>query len=128
MKFRILITTAFSLVLFGALFVPNGRADETDKMTIVRLNGPVEVPGTVLSAGTYVFKLMNGASDTNIVQIFNADDTRLITTVEAIPDYRTRTPGHTILSLEERGAGQPEAVKAWFYPGDNYGEQFVYPR
>jgi hypothetical protein len=123
-----ILTTAISLALFGALLVPNVRADEADKMTIVKFSGPVEVPGKVLSAGTYVFRLMNTEGNTDIVQIFNADDTRLITSVQAIPDYRTTPPDNTILSLEERPAGQPEALKAWFYPGDNYGEQFVYSR
>jgi hypothetical protein len=24
--------------------------------------------------------------------------------------------------------GTPEAIKAWFYPGDNFGQEFVYPK
>ena len=27
-----------------------------------------------------------------------------------------------------RAAGSPEAVRAWFYPGENFGHQFVYPK
>jgi hypothetical protein len=37
------------------------------------------------------------------------------------------TPDKAILQLEERPSGQPEALKAWFYPGDNTGIEFVYP-
>jgi hypothetical protein len=119
-----ILTTAIGLALFGALVAPSLRADEWDKMTTVTFSEPVYVSGTVLPAGTYVFKLMDSASDRNVVQIFNADETRLMTTAMAIPDYRTTTPDKPVFSFDERPSGQPEALKAWFYPGDNYGEQF----
>jgi hypothetical protein len=37
------------------------------------------------------------------------------------------TPSEAILQLEERSEGQPEALTEWFYPGDNFGVEFVYP-
>jgi hypothetical protein len=120
-----ILTTAISLALFGALLVPKVWADEWDKMTTVTFSGPVQVPGTVLPAGTYVFKLMDSSSNHNVVEIFN-DKTQLITTILAIPDYRMTTADKPIFSFEERPSGQPEALRAWFYPGDNYGEQFLY--
>ena len=30
------------------------------------------------------------------------------------------------MTFSERPAGQPEALRAWFYPGRNWGEEFVY--
>jgi LPXTG-motif cell wall-anchored protein len=62
------------------------------------------------------------------VQIWNEDETRLITTILAVADYREKTPDKTIVSFDERPAGQPEALRAWFYPGDNFGVEFVYPK
>jgi hypothetical protein len=32
------------------------------------------------------------------------------------------------MTFRERPAGQPEALRAWFYPGHNWGEEFVYPK
>jgi hypothetical protein len=32
------------------------------------------------------------------------------------------------MTFRERPAGQPEALRAWFYPGRNWGEEFVYPK
>jgi len=122
-SFGVLIT----LCLLGALIVPKARADEWNKKTTLTFNEPVQVPGTTLSAGTYVFKLAD-TSDRTIVQIWNEDETRLITTILAIVDYRAKTPGKTIVSFDERPARQPEALKAWFYPGDNSGVEFVYPK
>jgi hypothetical protein len=114
--------------ILGALGAPSVRADEWNRETIVTFHEDVQVPGTVLPAGTYVFKLADSDSNRNIVQIFNADGTRLITTILAINDYRREASGKPIISFAERPVGQPEAVRAWFYPGDDHGLEFVYPR
>jgi hypothetical protein len=34
----------------------------------------------------------------------------------------------SVVTFRERPAGEPEALKAWFYPGTQWGEQFVYER
>ena len=104
------------------------RADEYNKKTVVTFNGPVEIPGKVLPAGTYVFKLFDSDSDRNIVQIWNKDETQLIATVLAIPDYRLTPADNPIITFDERAQGSPPAIRAWFYPGDNYGFEFVYPK
>jgi hypothetical protein len=114
------------MLLGGTYFVPNVRADESDKKTIVTVNEPIQVPGKVLPAGTYVFKLLDSNNRT-LVAIYDADEMHLITTVQGISDVRTETPDKAILQLEERPSGQPQALKAWFYPGDNTGVEFVYP-
>jgi hypothetical protein len=92
---------------------------------------PFEVPGVgaqTLPAGTYVFKLLDSASDRHIVQIFNQAEDHVFTTILAIPNYRLRSTGKTVLTFRERGEGQPEAIHAWFYPGHEWGEEFVYPK
>lgn len=125
--YRKMFTGMFCLMLFGGtFFAPKGQADESDKKTIVTVNEPIQVPGKVLPAGTYVLKLLD-SNDRTLVAIYNADETHLITTIQGIPDSQTETPGKTILQLEERPSGQPEALKAWFYPGDNAGVEFLYP-
>ena len=81
-----------------------------------------------LPAGTYVFKLLDSASDRHIVQIFNQAEDHVYTTILAIPNYRLKATGKTVLTFRERGEGQPEAIHAWFYPGHEWGEEFVYPK
>jgi hypothetical protein len=103
-------------------------ADEWNKKTIVTFSAPVELPGVALPAGTYVFKLMDSASDRNIVQVFNAEETRVLATILAIPNYRLQPSGETVIRFEERPRNTPEAIRAWFYPGDNFGQEFVYPK
>ncbi len=116
-------------VMAAVLFLsPQARADAWNKKTIVTFNEPVEIPGRVLPAGTYVFKLADMMADRNVVQVFNKDENHLYGTFLAIPDYRMKTPNKPIITFEERAAGSPQAIKAWFYPGDNYGDEFVYPK
>jgi len=123
---------AIALVFCAALIllasVPGARADEWNKMTVVTFNQPVEVPGAILPAGTYVFKLMDSAGDRNVVQILNKDQTHLYATVLAIPAYRDRPAQETVVRFAERPADSPEAIEYWYYPGDQYGVQFVYPK
>jgi hypothetical protein len=108
--------------------LPQAKADEWDQKTVFTFSGPVEIPGRVLNSGTYVFKLMESQSDRSIVQVFNKSENQLYGTFLTIPDYRLKPAGKPIITFEERAAGSPEAVKAWFYPGENYGHEFVYPK
>jgi hypothetical protein len=131
---RAVTTTAFGLVLMGAAFSPAANADEWNRKTTMTFSGPVEIPGVhlkgwgVLPAGTYVFKILDSQSDRHIVQIFNADETQCYATILAIPNYRLRATDKTVVTFRERPLGQPEALRAWFYPGRNWGEEFVYPK
>ncbi len=124
---RTLLPAAAVAALCFALS-PNAKADEWNKKTTLTFNAPVEIPGMVLSPGSYTFKLLDSPSDRFIVQIFNKDQTHLYKTVLAIPDYRLQPTGKTVVMFEERAKGSPQAIKAWFYPGDNYGQEFVYPK
>ena len=123
-----------SMAFLGAAFSPTAQADEHDKMTIVTFSAPVEIPpvyitgSRFLPAGTYVFKLLNSSSDRHIVQIFNRDQSKIFATILAIPDYRLTPTGKTVITFNEGIQGKPEAIRAWFYPGDNWGEEFVYPK
>jgi hypothetical protein len=122
------------MAFLGAAFSPNAKADDHDKKTIVTFSGPVEIPPVyitgmrVLPAGTYVFKLANSSSNRHIVQIFNKDETKIYATVLAIPNYRLVPKDRTVITFNEGLKGQPEAIRAWFYPGANWGEEFVYPK
>jgi hypothetical protein len=131
MKLFKTLSIVLCVLVACAFLVPAAGADGWNKRTTVTFSGPVEVPGVgaqVLPAGTYLFKLMDSPSDRNIVQIFNEDGTHLYTTILAIPNYRLRVTDKTVMTFRERAEGQPEAIRAWFYPGANWGQEFVYPK
>lgn len=112
----------------GIALAPNARADEWNKRTVLTVNESIQVPNKVLPAGKYVIKLLDSPSDRHIVQIFNADETHLETTILAIPNYRLQPTGKTMFTFWETPPGQPKALRAWFYPGDNFGQEFAYPK
>jgi len=122
---------ALCLAVLCVLVVPTARADDWNRKTVITFSGPVEVPGVGqhnLPAGTYVFKILDSQSDRHIVQIFNQDETKVLTTILAIPNYRLKTTDKTVITFRERPAGKPEALRAWFYPGHEWGEEFVYAK
>lgn len=117
------------LVLLGAVLVGPARASQWNKKTIVTFAQAVEIPGgKVLPAGKYVFKLLDSMSNRNIVQIFNEDETEVFATILAINNYRLEPTGETVMEFKERPGNQPQALRAWFYPGDTYGQEFAYPK
>lgn len=131
MKIVKTVLVMFVLSLFGAMLVPSARADEWNRKTRVTFSEPVEVPGVgaqTLPAGTYVFKIMDSQSDRHIVQILNEAEDHVYTTILAIPNYRLKATDKTVMTFRERAAGEPEAIRAWFYPGRTWGEEFVYPK
>jgi hypothetical protein len=114
--------------LIATSFVPKAHADGWDKMTIVTVHEPIIAGNKVLDPGTYVWKLMDSPADRHVVQIYDKNQQHLEETILAIPDYRLQPTGKTQFAFYETPAGVPKAVKAWFYPGDNYGQEFAYPR
>lgn len=114
--------------LFGAAFAPNLYADQWNKRTILTVNEAIQVPNKVLEPGKYVMKLLDSPSNRHIVQIFDENEQHLITTVLAIPNYRLQPTGETQFGFWETPAGQPKALRSWFYPGDNFGQEFAYPK
>lgn len=124
---RAILILLMGLGVLGGM-ASRATADEWDQKTIFTFSGPVEVPGQVLKAGTYVFKLADSSPERSIVQVFSKDETHLYATFVAIPDVRLQPRGNPIITFDEAPAGSPEAVRAWFYPGENFGHQFVYPK
>jgi hypothetical protein len=126
---KVQILTALCTAAIGlSVVAPTAVADEHDKKTVVTITEPLEVPGAVLQPGKYVFKLVESSNDRHIVIIKNQRENHTYATIFAVPNYKVRRTGKTVLSFWETPAGQPKALRAWFYPGDNYGQEFLYPK
>ena len=122
------LTGSLALSLFAT---KPAMADEMNKRTEFQFSESVHIPGKVLTPGKYVFELSNDQSDRNIVQVFSEDSNGNLSLVEnvlTIPDYTLNTPDKPIVRFDERPSGTPEAIHSWFYPGDNTGWEFVYPK
>jgi hypothetical protein len=118
------VFAALAMSLMSGALVPSLKASESDKKTIMTISQPIVVEGTALPAGHYVLKLQDSSSNRDIVYIYNGEETRLVTTVLAIPAYRLEPTGESMFSFYEAPAGQAPALHTWFYPGDNSGFEF----
>ncbi len=111
------------------------NADTWNRKTKVTFSGPVQIPSAhskqgvvTLPAGSYIFKLLDSPSERHIVEVTNLRGDHVYSTILAVNDYRVNASSKTVMYFTERQAGTPQAIKAWFYPGDNYGQRFVYPK
>jgi hypothetical protein len=123
-KLALLIAFAIASVLFLEVAA---RADEADQSIKLTFSQAIEIPGQILPAGTYLFKLAD-PNDLNVVHIFNAEGTRLYATLQTITAERGEPIANTVVVLAEQPQGKPETLVKWFYPGDPTGHQLVYSK
>ena len=123
-KFALLAGLVVSAILFAEVAA---HADEEDQSTKITFSEPIEIPGHILPAGTYLFKLAD-TNNLNLVRIFNADGTRLVATLQTISTQRHEIAGNTVVVLAEQGGDRPEALLKWFYPGNTDGHEFMYSK
>jgi len=123
-----------SIVGAWVAFVPLARAAEPLKQTPFVINEPMEVPGMMLAPGRYVFRLVESSTERNVLQVFEVvqlwtgDESRLLSTLLTMPNYDLPTTDKTVFAFFERGPKQAKALRLWFPPSRNYGQEFVYPK
>jgi LPXTG-motif cell wall-anchored protein len=117
-----------SFCLLLLLVAIPASADQWNKKTTITFSQPVEIPGMVLQPGTYVFKLLNSSTNRNIVLVYNAEENHLYKMILAIPNYRLNRTEEPVLRFNEGIRGAPDALHAWFYSADQWGQEFVYPK
>jgi hypothetical protein len=123
MKNHLRMTAALALSFVGSALVPGLKADDWDKKTRITIDQSIDVQGTVLPAGSYVMKLL-GSPDRGTVEIFNAAENHLLVTVLATPVSRSNPTDRSEFRFYDAAAGQPQELRAWFYPGDEIGFGF----
>jgi len=127
---KVPVVRNFAIVAFMLAFLvvlPVVRADEWNQATLFTFSQPVQIPGHVLPAGTYLFEIVNNFNH-EIVRISSADRTNVIAVIQARPTSQKGLSGKASIVLAERAVSQPEAVVAWSYPGRSEGHQFLYPK
>jgi hypothetical protein len=127
-RFAVACCTVGVLTLATVGVALRARADVWNKKTVLTISEPIQISDAYLEPGTYVLKLVDSQSDRHIVRIMNADETKVIDTQLAIPNYRLEPTGHTRFQFWETPPGSAKALRAWFYPGDNFGQEFRYPK
>jgi hypothetical protein len=125
MRLKRSLVAIAAVFLAGVMLPKSAAADQWNKRTSVTFSQDVEVSGTVLPAGTYVFQLAD-SQDRHIVQVFDQHG-GILATVLTIPAARPRSTDDTTMAFDENAASSPHPITAWFYPGCLDGEEFVRP-
>jgi hypothetical protein len=119
---RLMCCAAAMLMIAGV-----ARADEFNKLTVVTFSAPVEIPGKTLPAGTYRLQLADPESGRRVIRISDQAGKKNYGMFLTMENQRLRPSDKPIVMFAEAPAGSPHAVRAWFYPGETYGYEFVYP-
>jgi hypothetical protein len=116
------------VIAFALFFELAAHADESDEATTMSFSQPIQIPGKVLPAGTYLFELANHGAEPDVVQIFSSDRTVLYGTFLTIATQRREPAGDTTVTLAEPESGGTPILVKWFYPGREIGNEFVYSK
>jgi hypothetical protein len=103
------------------------RADEANKLTILSFSAPVDLPGVVLPAGKYRFEIADPVESRKVIRVSSEDGSKQIAMLLTIPNQMLQPANDPVVMFTETAAGAPHAIKAWFYPGESIGYEFVYP-
>ena len=113
------------VVAFVLFFEVSAHADMSDQATQITFSQPVQIPG---QAGTYWFLLANISEQQDVVQIYNSDRSKLYATLETASIERQEATDGTEMKLAEQESSKPDALVAWFYPGETIGHEFLYSK
>ena len=116
------------VVAFVLFFEVSAHADMRDQATQITFSQPVQIPGQVLPAGTYWFLLANISEQQDVVQIYNSDRSKLYATLETASIERQEATDGIEVKLAEQESSKPDALVAWFYPGETIGHEFLYSK
>ena len=112
----------------GSVVSSVARADDSAQQATVTIQSPEQVPGSVLPAGTYMFKKTGAQSGWVIVQIYSKDGSALVTTILAYPNAKVASNGQNFVVYPANGSGTIPAMEGIVFTGDSTVQQFAYPR
>ena len=123
-----LFLSILAAALLAAMTGAPVRATTHDQLAYLTFSGPVQIPGTTLSSGTYRFHLADPDSGRNVVQVLSNDAAVVYGMFHTIPVSRVTITEDATVTFMETPAGVAPPVKALFYGGESRGYQFLYPR
>ena len=121
---RTWLLAGLACLLFGGGFL---FASESWRSPLT-LGEKTQIPGGELAPGKYMVRVLDTNTTRKVVQFMSEDETKVFATVMAVPDYRVTVAPEGQFIFFQRAEGMPQALKGWFYPVNNYGIEFVYPK
>ena len=104
------------------------HAQTLDNRTFFTFSQPVTLPGVTLPAGKYLFRNPDISATRRVVQVLSDDGKQSYAMLLTIPAQRMEASDDPEIRFMETAEGTPPAIKAWWYPGNTIGWEFIYPR
>jgi LPXTG-motif cell wall-anchored protein len=122
------LLTAFLLAI-GVSALALGAGSTVQRTTRLTVSEPTEVGTTLLQPGSYTLHVNDYQAEKVQVVITRDNDSKVVGTEVAFRARRNLTPheasDNQVQFTYTTHNGHP-AVSTWYYPGDDWGEQFAY--
>src|SRR3954470_14624524 len=125
MRSKVITAVAIAALWLSA---PAARADEYTKLTYLTFSKPVQLPGVTLPAGRYRFDLADPVESRRVIRVQSEDGKEQLAMLLTIPNQLPDPVKDPVVLFAETPAGEADAVKAWIYPGESIGYEFIYPK
>ena len=125
---KLIVSTCAAAMLTGVNVASALAQDVVDARTEFTFKAPVELPGTTLPPGTYVFRFADPNTSRKVMQVLDKASNKTYGLFLTISAQRPKAADDAELRFMETPAGKPAAVKTWWYPGNSTGREFIYPK
>jgi hypothetical protein len=125
---KLIVSTCAAAMLTGVNVANALAQDVVDARTEFTFKAPVELPGTTLPPGTYVFRFADPNTGRKVMQVLDKASNKTYGLFLTISAQRPKAADDAELRFMETPAGKPAAVKTWWYPGNSTGREFIYPK
>ena len=124
---RTVLSSLAAIALFVGFSADRAEASMThDNRTYFSFSQPVAIPGAVLPAGDYVFRLADPDSGRGIVQVLNLETGEAHGMFFTVPADRATVAEEPEITLGEAPEGMTRSIATWWYPGTTNGRTFLY--
>ena len=123
---RTVLSTLAGVVAAIFMSASPTSAQTLDERVYFTFTSPVAVPGAVLPAGDYVFRLADPNSGRKAIQVLSADMKKVHAMFFANEMLRAQEARTHEVALGEAPAGSPRPVDGLWAPGSAYGRGFIY--
>jgi len=107
---KLMAVSVIALLMSVAAFA------QTPEASLLPINEPLDVGGTILQPGTYLIRVLPSNADRNKVQITSEDRKTLYATLLTVPhalEPDEEVP-NTVFVFYPAGEGMPRALRTWF--------------
>ena len=124
---KFFVTSVCTTALVACVATAPAAAQTIDKETFFTFSEPVSLPGITLPAGKYEF-LVDPSSEGSVVEVRSGDGMHPYGVFLVNRASASVIPDKPEVKLSEASPHMVQAIRAWWYPGEQTGYSFIYSK